>query len=119
MGDDRRLIQLPGHAHDQATALTWARDRLVLEVAEGPIATALLGSRYPRAGSVSGDVLETGEVAVLEDASQDYRVAQPQVHAGQIGPSVFVALVAEGRPFGTLSVARASGSLPFSAADLE
>jgi two-component system sensor histidine kinase DevS len=92
---------------------------LVLEVAEGPMATALVGNRFPRAGSVSGDVLATGEAVILQDASTDQRVAQPQVKAGEIGPSAFVALVADGRPFGTLSVARGIGSPPFSGTDLE
>lgn len=92
---------------------------LVLEVAEGPIATALVGSRFPRAGSVSGDVLARGEAAVLEDASKDYRVVQPQVRAGEFGPALFLALVADGSPFGTLSVARVAGAPPFSADDLE
>jgi GAF domain-containing protein len=68
---------------------------------------------------VSGDVLVTGEAAGLEDASKDYRVAQPQVRAGEIGSALFVALVADGLPFGTLSVARATGSPPFSPGDLE
>jgi len=94
-------------------------DTLILEVADGPVATALVDSRFPRVGSVSGDVLASGQAAVLEDASKDYRVAQPQVGPDDIGPALFVALVANGAPFGTLSVARAAGSPPFSAADLE
>jgi signal transduction histidine kinase len=94
-------------------------DTLVLEVVDGSIAAALVGSRFPRAGSVSGDVLATGEAAVLEDASKDYRIAQPQVRTGEIGPALFVGLVADGRVFGTLSVARATGSPPFSPGDLD
>jgi signal transduction histidine kinase len=46
-------------------------------------------------------------------------VAQPQVRVGELGPALFVALVADGSPFGILSVARVSGSPVFSAADLE
>jgi signal transduction histidine kinase len=92
---------------------------LVLEVVDGSVATALAGCRFPRAGSVSGDVLATGETAVLEDASKDHRAAQPQVRVGELGPALFVALVADGSPFGTLSVARVNGSPVFSAADLE
>jgi GAF domain-containing protein len=92
---------------------------LMLEVADGPFSTAMVGSRFSRAGSISGDVLESGDPAVLEDASKDYRVAQPQVRAGDIGPALFVALVAAGSPFGTLSVARVTGAAPFSAGDLE
>jgi len=92
---------------------------LVLEVVEGSVGTALVGARFPGPGSVSGDVLASGQAAVLEDASSDHRVAQPQVGAGELGPALFVALVADGTPFGTLSVARVTGAAPFSAADLE
>ncbi|MFI5042442.1 MAG: GAF domain-containing protein [Acidimicrobiales bacterium] len=92
---------------------------LIIEVSEGPVATTLVGARFPRAGSVSGDVLETGQSIVLEDASRDHRIAQPQVQTGEIGPALFVALVAEGVAFGTLSVARQTGAPPFSPADLE
>jgi signal transduction histidine kinase len=83
------------------------------------MATALVGSRFPRAGSISGDVLASGDAAVLHDASKDHRVVQPQVRTGEIGPALFVALVAEDRPFGTLSVARVSGAPLFSGGDLE
>jgi signal transduction histidine kinase len=92
---------------------------LVLEVVDGSVGTALAGSRFPRAGSVSGDVLATGEIVVLEDASKDHRVAQPQVRAGELGPALFVALEANGSLFGTLSVAKVRGAATFSAADLE
>jgi signal transduction histidine kinase len=94
-------------------------DMLILHVAEGPVAAALVGARFPRAGSISGDVLATGEAAVIEDASKDYRLAQPQVRVGEIGPALFLPLVADGSPFGTLSVARVVGAAPFSVADLD
>ena len=94
-------------------------EMLVLEVVDGPVGSALGGARFPRAGSVSGDVLDTGQPAVLADASKDHRVSQPQVRAGELGPTLFVALVAGGSLFGTLSVARVTGAPPFSAADLD
>ncbi len=116
---DLATIALPGD--DDGT--------LVLQVADGPgspdggsadsLTGALAGQRFSRAGSISGDVLETGEAAVIDDASLDHRVAQPQVRAGDIGPALFVALLADGRPFGTLSVARRQGVAPFVASDLD
>jgi signal transduction histidine kinase len=77
-----------------------------------------LGQRFPAVGSVSGDVLRSGQTIVLEDASQDARVAQPQVRAGHIGPSVFEALKVDGRPFGTLAVSRTRGAAPFTPDEL-
>ena len=94
-------------------------EMMVMEVVDGTVGTALAGSRFPRAGSVSGDVLATGQLAVLADASSDPRVAQPQVRAGRLGPALFVALVADGSVFGTLSVARVTGAPTFSPADLD
>jgi signal transduction histidine kinase len=109
VGADVAMIALP--EADGAT--------LVHEVADGPTAASVIGSRFPRAGSISGDVLAAGVAAVIEDASKDYRIAQPQVRSGEIGPALFLPLVADGAAFGTLSVARLRGAAPFSTADLE
>ena len=109
VGADLATVALPDESGEM----------LVLEVVDGSVGTALAGSRFPRAGSVSGDVLATGEIVVLEDASRDHRVAQPQVLAGELGPALFVALVANGSLFGTLSVAKVRGAAEFSAGDLE
>lgn len=92
---------------------------LLLAVAEGDDADALRGTRFPRRGSVSGDVFEFGKPQVLDDASTDYRLAQPQVRAGDLGPAVFVALLGDGTPFGTLALFRRVGSAPFDPDDLE
>lgn len=94
-------------------------DSMVIEVAEGPLATDLLGARFPRSGSVSGEVLSSGETVILEDASQDYHVRQPQVSAGDTGPAIFVALRSGGGPFGTLAVARGKGEPAFAPNEIE
>lgn len=94
-------------------------ETMVIEVAEGSLDGDVRGQRFPRAGSVAGDVLATGDTAILEDASQDYRVQQPQVRAGEAGPAIFVPLVAAGSPFGTLSVARVKGAAPFAQTEID
>jgi signal transduction histidine kinase len=94
-------------------------ETLVLEVVDGSVGSAMAGSRFPRSGSVSGDVLQTGKPAVLEDVSKDYRVSKAQVRTDELGPALFVPLVAGGSAFGTLSVARVTGGPSFSAADLD
>lgn len=96
-----------------------ASDELVLEVAEGHEADDLRGERFPRRGSVSGEVFSSGRTVVLDDASKDYRVAQPQVRAGDIGPAVFVPLVGDGSPFGILALFRHVGAPRFDPEDLE
>jgi signal transduction histidine kinase len=96
-----------------------APDTMVVAVADGFMAGALLGQRFPTPGSVSGHVLATGETALLENAAEDGRLEQPIVQFGNVGPALFVPLMSDGRAFGTLSVARTLGSLPFANDDVD
>jgi signal transduction histidine kinase len=103
-----------GHARelvgaDLATlALPTDEDRLAVEAADGLLAAELLGTVFPAAGSVTGDVIRTGKAVVLADAATDDRVAQPIVRAG-VGPAVFVPLAVRGHTLGTLTVANRKG----------
>ena len=90
---------------------------LVLDVVDGPLADGLLGRRFPRAGTISGQVLADGGVVIVEDLSHDHRHGQPQVAAGRFGPAIFVGLEAGGRTFGTLSTSRAMGAAPFTTSE--
>ena len=94
-------------------------DTLAIEIIDGHLDAGVAGEAFPVAGSISGEVLRTGEMVVLEDASTDHRTLQPQVASGRVGPAVWVALVAEGRPFGTLSLTRPVGAAPFSPSQLD
>ncbi|HYT27107.1 MAG TPA: GAF domain-containing protein, partial [Actinomycetota bacterium] len=91
---------------------------LALEAADGEHAAELRGTAFPVQGSVSGEVIRTGKVVVLADASADERVWQPIVRTGEIGPALFVPLAAAGRPFGTLMVANVVGGARFGEADV-
>jgi len=106
---------------DLATFALPTRDgeMLVIEVSDGRLGPELTGTQFPRAGSVSGQVLRDGQTVVIADLSHDARRAQPQVRSGAVGPAIFVALTADGQPFGTLSLARAIGAPAFSASDQE
>jgi signal transduction histidine kinase len=95
------------------------RETLVMAVSDGELGASMTGARFSRAGSVSGDVLASGQAAVVSDLSQDPRRAQPQIRSGTIGPAIFVALTAGGKPFGTLSVGRAKGAPAFTSPDVE
>jgi GAF domain-containing protein len=115
----RRARQLLG-AELATIALPQAgRETLVIEVVDGELGGGLSGQSFSVAGSVSGEVLRRGEMVVVEDASKDYRTGQPQVGMGHIGPSVWVPLVADGQPFGTLSIGRAVKGTPFTSSELE
>lgn len=92
---------------------------LVLEVSDGELGRGLEGARYPRAGTVSGEVLFTGQTAVIADLSKDPRREQPQVKLGNVGPAIFVAMAAEGKPFGSLFVGRDLGASAFSEPDVD
>jgi signal transduction histidine kinase len=97
---------------DVATIAIPAADReLVVEAADGSGAGELRGAVFPVEGSVSGEVIRTGQAVVLADAAADPRVSQPVVGGG-IGPAAFVPLAVRGRTFGTLMVGVAAGGPP-------
>ena len=86
---------------------------LTIRVADGVHAAELAGLPVPMEGSVSGDVIRSGDPAVLADASRDGRTYQPMIALGNMGPMVLVPLVLRGRPFGTLTVANPVGGAGF------
>jgi signal transduction histidine kinase len=105
---------------DLATiAVPAGEGELVVQAADGAAAGRLRGTRFPAEGSVAGEVLRSGKVVVLADASADERVDQPMVGLGGVGPALFAPLSAEGRAFGTLAVANAHGGPGFREADVQ
>jgi signal transduction histidine kinase len=114
-----RACQLAGADVATVALPTGAGDTLEVAVVSGAASAAFGGVCFPRAGSVSGEVITTGRPVVLTDASRDYRLAQPQVKHGHFGPAMWVPLIAYGAPVGTLSVGRTTGSTPFTDAELD
>ena len=100
-------------------ALPGLEGAMLIEVADGAHAEELAGVAFPRAGSVSGDVMADGHAVVLADAASDHRRSQPQVSLGAFGPAAFLPLWTSDRPFGILAVARERGRPPFEASELE
>ena len=107
------------HADLATVALPREPGVLELDVVAGSMAPELHHQRFSTTGSVSGEVLRTGRPIVMPDASQDSRVAQPQVSVGVIGPAVWAPLTANGVPVGTLAVARHRGAQAFTDAEVE
>jgi signal transduction histidine kinase len=86
---------------------------LRIAVADGSHSKGLVGMEVPVDGSVSGDVIKSGQPVMVADASQDPRTYRAMVRQGKMGPSVFVPLTLRGEAFGTLSVAHLVGGTIF------
>jgi signal transduction histidine kinase len=93
-------------------------DELLVDVAVGEGSDDLHGLAIPVEGSISGDVLRTGEPVIIADGSSDERTNKPLVHAMAAGPILFVPLWLDGTPLGTLAVARRKDRAPFGQAAL-
>jgi signal transduction histidine kinase len=92
--------------------------RLVLTVAVGAAAEALVGMSFPADRSISGETIRTGSPIVLADASKDSRAHRPMVEGGQMGPAMWVPLHSRGEAFGTLAVSNVQGGRAFTAEDV-
>ena len=115
VGSARQLV-----AGDAATAVLPAGPKgLRIAVADGEYATDLEGLPVPDEGSVSGEVLLTGEAVMVADAQTDMRTHQPMVAAGHFGPAIFVPLPGQGARIGTLAVSRLPGGRLFEPRDLQ
>lgn len=99
---------------DVATIIA-PRSSSALEVvaAAGVYADRLRGFSVPRDGSLTGEVLRSGEPVFSDDAAADPRIFQPMVHVGPIGPAIFVPLGPRAAVFGSLGVARMPGQPAF------
>ena len=103
---------------DAATVVTSAGTpgELVVAAAAGARATELRGQRMPTDGSISGAVMRSGEVMVVDDLGKDKRGYQPVVSLGRHGPALFVPLRVPGGVAGTLMVANLRGGKRFTEA---
>ena len=92
-------------------------DDPVVMVADGHAAAELRGMRVPAEGSISGQVMQTGRVVVVENASEQPLAYGPLVSSADMGPTIFVPLRLQGEVVGTLSVANRRGGALFTAED--
>jgi signal transduction histidine kinase len=94
-------------------------DEVVLQIAVGTQAEAVLGERFAAAETITARVMETAQTIAFEDLSRDSHVTQPQVRLGTVGPAVFAPLGPRGNVLGSLSVSRRVGGEPFAPRDVE
>ena len=109
----RRARELLGADLAILVKLTDEPGKLRVAVADGSHTKGLVGMDVPVDGSVSGDVIKSGQPVMVADASKDPRTYQAMVRQGQMGPSVFVPVSLRGQGFGTLTVAHLVGRPPF------
>jgi signal transduction histidine kinase len=117
---DSLLDAIAEHARDlanadSATILTTssASGQLVVVAAVGAHAAQVHGQLVPAAKSISGEVMESGQPLVTEDASAHRGAYQPIIRLGRVGPAIFVPLRVGGRATGSLMVANVTGGRHF------
>ena len=86
--------------------------------AVGVLAPAL-GRRFPMAGSLAKEVVQSRKVAMVEDFSTTQRPLATRMGDLDIGPLLVAPLIAHERVLGVLAVARDRRSIPFSTRDAQ
>jgi signal transduction histidine kinase len=94
-------------------------DEVVIQIAVGMQAEAVLGETFQAGETITARVMETAQTIAFDDLSRDSHVTQPQVRLGTIGPAVFVPLGPKGHVLGSLSVSRGVGNDPFTTRDVD
>jgi signal transduction histidine kinase len=90
-----------------------ARDVIEVAAADGTAAEALLGSTLPAANSLAAQAMEGGQRVSVDDMAAEPAVL-PAARAVGLGPGIYLPMLAEGEPVGSLVLARLAGSPPFS-----
>ncbi len=100
---------------DAATIVTTTDTpgELAVVAASGARAAELLGTTMPEDGSVTGNVMRSGEVTLVEDMGDDPRAYQPIIRLGRHGPALFCPLRIPHGARGTVMVANLRGGRPF------
>ena len=107
---------------DLATLVLPEDGQLLVAVADGHHADELDGTRYPREGTLSDLVMDTGEPVRLADAEEASRSGGRTIYlAGrvQVGPVMVLPLIGRQEVRGSLVVCRGRGRRPFSQVDME
>jgi len=96
-----------------------ARGRLTIRHAAGDGAQEALGLDLPTEGSLSGQVLATGQPVAVEDFRHDQRAAKAARQNLDLGPAIVFPLGGPGNVRGGLTVGRHPGSMPLPRAAVE
>jgi signal transduction histidine kinase len=96
-------------------------ERLMIEVAVGEATDDLVGFVFDADGSITGEVIRTGQPLLASDVADrpgggQIRGASPGV---MVGPLMAVPLIGDRGPRGALAIGRHCGGAPFDYEDLE
>jgi signal transduction histidine kinase len=86
---------------------------LVVAAAAGARSGELRGQTVPEQGSISGDVMRTGESRMFDDVSAETTAYQPIITLGRLGPAFYVPLRLPGGVGGILMIANIKGGRRF------
>jgi len=89
-----------------------SRRQLIVTHAAGAGAQRTLGLVLPAAGSVSGEVLASGQPITVEDFRNDERVARAARENLDLGPATIFPLGAAGHARGVMTIGRHPGAMP-------
>jgi len=92
---------------------------LTIKHAAGDGAQKVVGLELPTGGSVSGEVLATGQPVTVDDFRHDGRVAEAARANMDLGPAIVFPLGGPGNVRGVLTVGRYPGSMPLARAAAE
>jgi PAS domain S-box-containing protein len=91
---------------------------LVVQVADGLAARALVGSMLPADHSMAGAAMRDHEPALIADGAKDPRLFRPPAWPHDIGATLVVPLHARGETVGSMTIARLRGRPMFVASDI-
>jgi GAF domain-containing protein len=91
---------------------------LVVQVADGLAAQALVGSMLPTDHSMAGAAMREHEPALIADGAKDPRLFRPPAWPHDIGATLVVPLHARGETVGSMTIARLRGRPMFVASDI-
>jgi signal transduction histidine kinase len=101
-----------------ATLISIEGNEAELVSAQG-LLTPAKGWRFPLVGSLARDVVESRQVAMVEDFAVSERPLAKRMADIEIGPVIAAPLVAHERVLGVLAVARDRRSVPFNTRDAQ
>jgi PAS domain S-box-containing protein len=91
---------------------------LVVQVADGLAARALVGSMLPAEHSMAGAAMREQEPTLIADGTKDPRLFRPPAWPHDIGATLVVPLHARGKSVGSMTIARLRGRPMFVASDV-
>ena len=93
-------------------------DSLVIVAAEGEGSNSLLGAEVSRDTSLSAQAIADVEAIMIEDMSSEPNVVA-EARFLELGPGMYLPMVSQQGPYGTLVVARRKGGRPFARSDAQ